>query len=319
VFANDQDYAYGRFLLDAASQKFVLQKIGDVHDVFSRSLLWGSLWNSVREAELAPREFIESAIRALPSETDESLAQNQLARINGGLNSYVSSDVRAGFVPGLEAMAADRMLHAPEQDFRILWYRSFRSIAETPAGREKLKEMLREKLSVPGVEIRPLDRWNMVMMLLASNDSEAGAFYESEKQRDTTGDGAKYAWIAGAVRPDAEVKQKYFDEYLHNAARPEDWIEGSLGWFNYWNQTGLTLPYLKPALDALPQMKRQRKSFFVLAWLNTFIGGQQSTEAQTQVRAFLAGDAGDADLKRKVTEVADELDRTVRIRAKYNR
>jgi len=172
---------------------------------------------------------------------------------------------------------------------------------------------------VPGLEIRPLDRWTMVNMLLASDDPEAAAFYDREKQRDTTGDGAKYAWIAGAVRPDAEAKRKYFDEYLHNAARPEDWIEGSLGWFNHWDQTVLTLPYLKPALDALPQMKRQRKIFFVLAWLNAFIGGQRSAEAQTQVRAFLAGDAGDADLKRKVMEVADELDRTVRIRAKYNR
>src|SRR5258708_31535888 len=141
VCANDQDYAYGRFLLDAASQKFVLQKIGDVHDVFSRSLLWGSLWNSVREAELAPREFIESAIRALPSETDESLAQNQLARIIGGLNSYVSSDVRAGFVPGLEAMAADRMLHAPEQDFRILWHRSVPRLAEGPAAGGKMVKL----------------------------------------------------------------------------------------------------------------------------------------------------------------------------------
>lgn len=319
VFANDHDYAYGRFPLDAASEKVVLRKIGEVPDVFSRSLLWGSLWNSVREAELDPREFLESAIRALPSETDESLAQSQLGRITGGLNNYVSAQVRAGFVPALEAMAADRMVHAPELDFRILWYRSFRGIAESPEGREKLKEMLRGKLAVPGVEMRPLDRWNMVNMLLAANDPEATEFYESEKKRDTTGDGAKYAWIAGAVRPDPEVKRRYFDEYLHNAARPEDWVEGSLGWFNYWNQTALTLPYLKPALDALPQMKRERKIFFVLAWLNAFIGGQQSSEAQAQVRAFLGSDAGDADLRRKVIEVADELDRTVKIRAKYSR
>jgi aminopeptidase N len=96
----------------------------------------------------------------------------------------------------------------------------------------------------------------------------------------------------------------------------EDWIEGSLGGFNSWNQSQLTFQFLKPALEALPQVKRERKIFFVLSWLNAFIGGQQSAEALATVRAFLEAGKLDRDLKLKVMEVMDELERTVRINAK---
>jgi aminopeptidase N len=64
VFANDQDYAYGRFLLDARSQAFVMDRIGAMPDVFRRSLLWGSLWDSVRQADLAPRDYIALAAKS---------------------------------------------------------------------------------------------------------------------------------------------------------------------------------------------------------------------------------------------------------------
>jgi aminopeptidase N len=190
-------------------------------------------------------------------------------------------------------------------------------VAESEAGREKLKDLLRGRLTVPGVEMRPLDRWSILISLVAFNDPEAESLLAAEKQRDSTGDGLKYAYIAAAARPDSQTKAKYFDEYLHDASRPEDWIEGSLGAFNHWSQEGLTLPYLKPALEALPQMKRERKIFFVLAWLNSFIGGQSSVEAQRQVHDFLASGVLDKDLERKVLEVSDELDRMVRIRQKY--
>ena len=143
------------------------------------------------------------------------------------------------------------------------------------------------------------------------------AVLAAEEKRDPSGDGKKYAYMAAAARPDAETKKHYFDEYLHDASRPEDWIEISLGSFNWWNQSDLTLPYLGPALDALPQVKRERKIFFMLAWLNAFIGGQQSAAAQKQVHDFLNTAALDKDLRLKILEVVDELDRTVKIRGKY--
>jgi len=287
VFANYQDEAYGRFLLDPVSRKAVLAELGNMNDVFQRTLLWGSLWDSVREAEMDPREYIDLALRNLPTEQDESLAQSIIGRTIAALHRYVSPEVRAQLAPKMEELASDQMLHSSSQDMRITWFRALRGVAETAKARGQLKDMLSGKLTVPGVELRPLDRWNIVEALVAQNDPEAETILAAEEKRDPSGDGRKYAYMAAAAQPRAEVKKTYFEDYLHNAARPEDWIEISLGSFNWWSQSDLTLPYLGPALDALPQVKRERKIFFMLAWLNAFIGGQHSAAAQKQVHAFL--------------------------------
>jgi aminopeptidase N len=310
VLANANDYAYGLFLYEK-------HRAPDVGDIFDRTLLWGSLWDSVREAEMDPRDYIDMALELLPEEKDESLAQSIIGRTIAALHRYVNPQVLAQLAPKMEALATDQMMHSQSQDMRITWFRALRGVAETDKARGELKNMLSGKLTVPGVDLRPLDRWNMVEALVAQNDPDAAAVLAAEEKRDPSGDGKKYAYMAAASRPDASTKKQYFDEYLHNASRPEDWIEISLGSFNWWNQSDLTLPYLGPALDALPQVKRERKIFFMLAWLNSFIGGQQSAAAQKQVHDFLDKAALDKDLRLKILEVMDELDRTVKIRGKY--
>jgi aminopeptidase N len=318
VFANDQDYAYGRFLLDSRSRRAVERQIGGIGDVFERTLLWGALWESVRDAQLNPREYVDLALKTLPGETDESLAQDRIGHVGTALHRYVSPAQRAPLAARAEMMASNQMLHALDQDLRIVWFRGLRAVAQTPQGRDRLKELLSGKLAVPGVELRQLDRWNMVTALVALDDPQADAVLAAEEKRDPSGDGLKYAYVAKAARAAATTKKKYFDDYLHDTSRPEDWVAQSLGAFNYWNQSDLTLPYLRPALNALPQMKRERKIFFVLGWLNAFIGGQQSAQAQAEVRGFLKTADLDKDLKLKTLEVEDELDRTVKIRAKYS-
>jgi aminopeptidase N len=123
--------------------------------------------------------------------------------------------------------------------------------------------------------------------------------------------------VAEAARPDAAVKRKYFDDYMHNDKRSEDWIAASLGAFNRWNQAELTLPYLDQALAALPSIKQNRKIFFLVDWLDAFIGGQQSAAAQSKVSDFLKSSKIDRDLRLKILQADDDLERTVKIRSKF--
>ncbi len=317
VFANDQDYAYGRFLLDARSQAVVMEQIGAMPDVFRRSLLWGSLWDSVRQAELPPRDYVDLAAKLLPAERDESLAQSILGRATTALHRYLSDPARDELLPEFEAVAANQMAQSPELGLRIVWFRGFVRLAGTPSGLAKLKALLNGQSSIPGIDLRPLDRWNTVTALIASGDPQADALLNSEKQTDRSGDGEEYAYVAEAARPDDQTKQHYFDDYLHNVSRPEDWVEQSLGAFNYWNQSQLTEPYLQPALEALPQIKRDRKIFFVLDWLGAFLGGQQSPAARERVYEYLKTKDIDPDLRLKILQEVDELDRTVSIRQKF--
>jgi aminopeptidase N len=280
-------------------------------------LLWGSLWDSVREVELDPAVYVRTALDALPHERDETLAASLLAHTETAMHRYVSARAQTELLGHAATLAADRMTGDPDHDLRIVWFRSLAGFAAQPGGSAVMKDLLAGRRSIPGVELRQQDRWSLVTALIAYGDADAGAVFAAEQKRDPSGDGLKYAWVAQAARPDAATKRSYFDEYLHNPQRSEDWIQSSLGAFNYWNQSALTAPYLEPALEALPQVKRERKIFFLVAWLDAFMDGQQSQASLESVQHYLQTASPDPDLRLKILEAMDELQRTVRIRAKF--
>jgi aminopeptidase N len=82
-------------------------------------------------------------------------------------------------------------------------------------------------------------------------------------------------------------------------------------------QAQYTQPFVAEALARLPELKRTRKIFFVGNWLASFIGGQTGVGALAHVEAFLRRSDVDADLRLKVLEAIDGLERAVRIRKKF--
>jgi aminopeptidase N len=325
VFANYEDYGYGRFLLDEESRAAVVGKIGTIRDDFLRALLWGSLWDSVREAEMRPADFVELAVRESARERDDVALQFVLSRALTAFTLYLSSEQRERLAPRFEAMLRERMLHAETAGLRITYFRAYREAATTAAAHGDLFKILRGELKVPGMTLRTRDRYDILRALLSvyaapgDANGRAVAEYASRlRAEDASDDARRYAYAAAAAAPDPAVKKRYFDQYLNDRELPESWIEASLPAFNAPRQSELTLPYLAPALGELPRLKRTRKIFFVNGWLASFIGGQCGERALSAVSDFLSREkALDEDLRRKVLEASDGLDRCVRIRRKY--
>ena len=93
-----------------------------------------------------------------------------------------------------------------------------------------------------------------------------------------------------------------------------------MGPFNSIRHDELSLPYLQRALAELPNLKRDRKIFFVNGWLGAFIGGQKSQAALDIVNKFLADNPTlDNDLRLKILENVDVIERAVKIRARYSK
>ena len=331
VFANDQDQAYGRFLLDSASEKAVVRILApsdqstvaqspatpaEGMNPLMKTQLWTALWENVRTAHSAPRTYVDLVLQTLPTETDESLNRIQGGRAAQSLHFYLGPKGREALLPRAEKLFADRMLNAPTLGLRITNFRTFTSVAQTPAALAQVKQLLAGTLTVPGLTLKPLDRWNLIGHLIQQGDSEAKELFATELNRDHNGEAQKYAYAAMAGTPTPTIKAQYFDDYQGTKVQ-EDWLTQSLRPFNSYNQQALTLPYLKQALDQLPQIKANRKIFFLGAWLGAFLDGQSTPEAQQIVHAWLAQPNIDPDLRLKVLEQSDNLDRTVLIRKTF--
>ena len=130
------------------------------------------------------------------------------------------------------------------------------------------------------------------------------------------------SWTGGFVDiPHFQYTAGYtFNDFINNKEISESWIEAAFVPFNSVRHSNLTLQYLEKALGELPNHKKNRKIFFVNGWLGAFIGGQKSEEALNIVNKFLADNPNlDKDLRLKILENVDVIERAVKIRQKFGK
>ncbi|MBC7897491.1 MAG: ERAP1-like C-terminal domain-containing protein [Cytophagaceae bacterium] len=318
TFANAQDYAYALVLLDPGSVATLERDIGSISDPFLRTMLWGALWDLVREAMLGPDRFLRAALRELPAETDEQLVGGLLARIARATTAYLGDVQRAAFLPDVErALLAGTNDARKPYGLRKAHLDTYIRVAATEPAAVLLDGML-DSTTIAGDSLRPPVRWAIVTRLVALGAPTASARLAAEEARDVTPEGARRSFVARAARVDPATKAEYFRRYFDDRDLNEDWATASLDAFNTLEAQQLTRAYLTPALDSLGWIQKNRRIFYLGAWIGGFVEGQTSEEALQIVRAFLDGRPNlAADLRNKVLQSADELERTVRIRKAF--
>ncbi len=318
VFANENDNAYGLVMLDARSTTWLLDHVGEVQDNFLRAMLWGAMWDLVREARLDPSRFIAAAVRELPRETDEQIAGGIVSRMTRATSSYLSETQRASVIESVENV----LLQGASDPHRAYGIRktsldAYIGVSRTPTALARVSSWL-DSTSTAGLPLRQPTRWSIVTHLVERGVPNAAALLASESRRDTTVNGKRSAFVAAAAQPAPDIKARYFARYFRDTTLNEDWVTASLRAFNDPEHASLSLPYLVPALDSLPWIQKNRRIFFLGSWLGSFIGGQRSPEALHEIDAFLASRKNlPLDLREKILQTRDDLERTVRIRAKF--
>lgn len=315
VFANDGDYNYAIVLPDAASTTWLLGHIGEVRDDLLRAMLWGALWDQVREAQLSPAAFAVAAVRELPQERDEQIAGALTGRLLTAANRYGRGGLRAALQDRIETV----LLAGASDTARAYGQRKAQldaliGSARSASALTRIDNWL-DGDTAAGLPLRAPTRWAIVTQLASVKHGTAVERLRAESVRDSSSEGRRQAFVAGAAMPDTGVKHTYYARWFADSTLNEEWVTSSLRAFHDSDQDTLTRAYLLPSLDTLPWIQKHRRIFFLGAWLGAAIGGQESPEALAAVNEWLASHpALGADLRRKVLQARDELQRTVRIR-----
>lgn len=320
IYANAGDYGYQLVSLDSATRRMLLADGVHADDPLLRAMLWGTLWDDVRAARLHPARFIALVVRDLPQESDEQIVPSQLSRLSRAMSAYLVDEARDSLQGTVERFlwsgAGDV---ARSYGIRRAYLDAFISTARSPAALARLRDVLAADSAAGDVVRDPL-RWEIVTHLMVLGTDDADARLAAQAARDSTPDGRRRAFIVGAARGAANTKAEYFRRYFADASLNEDWASGSLGAFNAIEHQRLTRQYLRPALDSLPFIQANRRIFYLGSWLGAFLNGQTDAEALDIVQRFLREHPKlPRDLRQKVLQNADELARTVRIRAEFGR
>ena len=315
VFANADDYAYALVLPDERTVAWLEQHIPAVQDSFLRAMLWGALWDLVRDARFDPARYTALALRELPNEPDEQIVSGVLGRVGRAMLAYLPPDRHDSALVSVEqALRAGVANTVKPYGIRKPYLDTYIRVAGTQAALAELDALL-DSTQVAGAPLRAPTRWAIVNALIERKSRTAERRFAAEARADSGSEGKRRAFVAAAARPDPETKREYFKRYFADDSLNEDWVTASLDAFNSVRQSDLTRPYLIPALDSLRWIQTNRRIFFLGSWLSSFLEGQTSAESLLTVDRFIREHPDlPRDIREKILQAEDELTRTVRIR-----
>lgn len=320
IVPNPRDVAYAQFLPDATSSAWMLAHAAGVEDALLRAVMFGCLFEAVREAEVDPAAFAESSLDAIARERDADTHAWMLDMFGTCVMRYLP-DARA---VELRERAEETLLGQLGEAKSGRELPILRWLSRNGKGAGAMRLCRAVALGVaedtpPHVVAGKEDRFAALAALLAHTDAEAerdemirkvrGAFEGQDVERET--------FLARAAIGTAENKQRCFDAYLRLDAPPEQWAQDSLANFHWPGQAKLTKPFLARALEKAQWVKSNRRIFFMPAWLDAFVNAHADADALATVDAALANGGLDGDVKKKLLQSRDGLARAVRIRARF--
>lgn len=222
VYPNEGDWGYVKVDLDDKSLDSVKKHINDIDNTTMRLMLWQSLSDSVRDANLAADQFVNFAIANIEGETD----YNVVRKIAGSLTSalgYLTTATRlkqkdySSIYAEVEDLYLGLLEKAkPGSDFQKLWYSRYISVSKTNKHLKNLSDVLHGEKVFDGLSIDQDKRWNIVAKLNRYQYGNYKALLTTEQSKDNSDTGVKNGIYAEVLRPEAEVKEKWFNVVVNN-------------------------------------------------------------------------------------------------------
>ncbi|MGY2005105.1 aminopeptidase N [Blastococcus sp. SYSU DS1024] len=244
VLVNDDDLTYAKLRLDERSLATLRRRIGAIPDPLPRALCWSAAWDMTRDAELPAREWVQLVLAGIGTETESSVIQSLLARVQSALSSYADP----AWAPTGWAQLADHALAALEaapagSDQQLLWSRTLASAARTEEHAAALRGLLDGSRSYEGLVVDADARWAFLHGLVAIG-AAGDAEIDAEAERDATATGIRRTATARALRPTAESKEETWRRAFTDESIPNAVHEAMLQGFWHPAQRELTAGYV---------------------------------------------------------------------------
>jgi aminopeptidase N len=315
LLANPQDVAYGQFVPDATSRAWLLENVAVMTDPLVRAVAMAGLLEAVREAELDPALFANTALQVLARERDADTHGWLLEALGTCLHRYLTPARAAPLQQRTTALLLGQLRNENDSGRELSTFRFLVRTSTEPEVLDLCRAVVAGAELPKGLAPGKQDCFLAVAALLASG--KATDELQRLKDRFAKEDLGKELFLALAATPTEVNKQDYWRQYMQLDAPPEQWTQDSLAWFHWPGQEALTLPFLKLALEKVDWVKTHRRIFFMPAWLDGFINGHSSPEALAIVDAFLAATELSDDVRRKLLQSRDGLSRAVKIRRTF--
>jgi aminopeptidase N len=110
ILVNDDDLTYAKIRLDDVSLDTATKEIASIDSSLSRALIWGAVWDMVRDGEVGTGKYLDLVLSGLAAETDIGLVQQVLMQCRSAIDVYADRKNRiyynTKFADGIQNLLA---------------------------------------------------------------------------------------------------------------------------------------------------------------------------------------------------------------------
>jgi aminopeptidase N len=314
VLVNDDDLTYAKIRLDEGSLATLRNRIGAIPDSLARALCWSAAWDMTRDAELPARQWVQLVLAGADSESEISVVQSLLARVQTALSSYADPTWAATGWIQLADQALARLESAPPgSDVQLQWSRTFASAARTEKHAAVLRGLLDGSRAIEGLVVDADARWAFLSGLVAIG-AAGDAEIDTEAARDATATGIRRAATARALRPTPESKEETWQKVFHDDTVPNAVHEAMLLGFWHPAQRELTAGYVERYFADIRPLWDRRPGEIAKNAVQYLFPPVVEPRTLVAADAWLADPEQPAPLRRLVSEGRDGIARALRAR-----
>ena len=317
VFPNHGDHAYAKVALDEKSIDFVRRNLNRVDDALLRELLWMSLWEMVRDRQLRSTEYLAIARERLAVEEDQDILDMAVERVALALARFVpearrEEEAHLWFEATLSNLAA-----AADADRQILWARSAVGTAATRGDVARLAQSVSHDEPIKGFALDQEMRWLVAIKAVAFGLPNGDALLTTEAARDRSDRGRRALLRAEASRPTNAAKEEAWQRIHGEGYGSFHLTRAAMQGFFWPQQERLLAPYVERFFESVLDVFSSRDHPFARSYLLSLYPAYLADPAVLERSRRLLSELNGSlpTLTRQLTEVADDLDRTIKVRA----
>ena len=305
LLVNDDDLTYAKVRLDPASLATARAGVGALADSLPRALVWGALWEQVRDLAMPAQEFVDVALSGLADETRPGIIDTVRGLMLLARTRFVAPELRAPVALRISAVTA-AMLDAaePGSDRQLALARLHIDSATDPAHLARLGDLLAGRAELPGLVLEDDLRWAAVIRCAAMG-AAGGELIDAELAADPTTRGAQFAAQARAAMPTASAKSAAWEAAVAGGLSNMVLAATLAGFAHPDTPAGLLDRYRQPYVEAVRDLFTSRSPGEALALARGLFPPIDPTTVEA-ADGLLAADLP-AGLRRVVLERRDDV------------
>ncbi|CAN5279939.1 aminopeptidase N [soil metagenome] len=258
VLLNDDDLAYAKIRMDERSLDTAIAHLADIEDPLARALVWGSAWDSTRDAEVSPSDYVDLVLGNIATETESTTMRLSLSQLVQVARTYVSPEKQEATIRRIgDALWQLAREAKAGSDAQFQFVKFFANIASTSEHGDVLRGLRDASITLDGLEIDTDLSWELLEGLVLvgqAGEPEIAAALAA----DDTSNGQQAAARARATLPTADGKTAAVlaavtDESISNV------VLRSMGLgFTHVNEPGSLEAAVAPYFDALNDVWKKR-------------------------------------------------------------